>query len=70
MEKKYSVVEQEINGYTYVVAYPNEYGVESICGLELWVADDPANRNYFTAESEDDANELLNTFINAIKDSN
>jgi hypothetical protein len=57
--KKYSILEKVKRSITFVVAYPNEYGCETLDNLYAWQSNDAPNRQVFEATDKVSAQALL-----------
>lgn len=57
--KRFDVVSKEKNAMEYIVAYPNEYGIETEKTLHNWESNDPANRELYFAKDKKEAQDIL-----------
>jgi len=63
---KYSTVEKTKDGYTHLVAYPDELGIETEDGLNYWEMKDNANRGLIFADDKEKAEAIVKAFENKI----
>ena len=61
-EQKYSTVEKDIRGFTFLVYYPDKYGNETESGLFDWEAKDRGNREIQKAKDRKEADKFLKSF--------
>lgn len=61
MEKKYSTITKTVHGFEHCVAYPDDNGNDTMCGLFDWEDEDYPNRSVYFTDTKQEAEELLNT---------
>ena len=59
---KFSSIEKTRYGMTYLVAFPDENGIDTIDGINDWVDADRSNRQRFFTSSKVKAVSLLKSF--------
>ncbi len=57
----YSTIEKTKYGFTHLVAYPDECGIETLDGLNNWEYLDQGNRTLYFADTEEEAKKVLSS---------